>query len=170
MSTEGICQYIVTEIYAKGLLVDILSFSIMKMDWSFKNSLIKDAVFVRDIFLVADNPLRLWHQIFRLFDPVRRELHCSNELYDLMERCWKEIPVERPTFPKIKERLKKVIGDYGDNIVDVLFKRMEQGERVDPEAYENVSIYFSNIVGFTTIAAAGSPREVVSPSTDCTRF
>ncbi|OQV12269.1 hypothetical protein BV898_13462 [Hypsibius exemplaris] len=43
-----------------------------------------------------------------------------------MERCWEEIPVERPTFPKIKERLKKVIGDFGDNIVDVLFKQMEQ--------------------------------------------
>ena len=51
---------------------------------------------------------------------------CSNELYDLMERCWEEVPVERPTFPKIKERLKKVIGDVGDNIVDLLFRRMEQ--------------------------------------------
>ena len=51
---------------------------------------------------------------------------CSNELYDLMEKCWEEIPVERLTFPKIKERLKKVMGNIGDNIVDLLFKRMEQ--------------------------------------------
>ncbi|GAU95885.1 hypothetical protein RvY_07420 [Ramazzottius varieornatus] len=36
------------------------------------------------------------------------------------------IPIERPTFPKIKDRLKKVIGDEGDNIVDLLFSRMEQ--------------------------------------------
>ena len=51
---------------------------------------------------------------------------CSNELYELMERCWEEIPLERPTFIKIKERLRKVVGDLGDNIVDLLFKRMEQ--------------------------------------------
>ena len=43
-----------------------------------------------------------------------------------MERCWEEIPIERPTFQKIKDRLKKVVGDIGDNIVDLLFKRMEQ--------------------------------------------
>lgn len=51
---------------------------------------------------------------------------CSNQLYDLMERCWEETPIERPAFSKIKDFLKKVIGNIGDNIVDVLFKRMEQ--------------------------------------------
>ena len=61
--------------------------------------------------------------------PVRPRVpraSCSNELYDLMESCWEEIALERPTFPKIKERLKKVIGNVGDNIVDVLLRRMEQ--------------------------------------------
>lgn len=61
--------------------------------------------------------------------PVRPRVprsSCSNQLYDLMEGCWEEVPLERPTFPKIKDRLKKVIGDVGDNIVDLLFKRMEQ--------------------------------------------
>jgi hypothetical protein len=43
-----------------------------------------------------------------------------------MERCWEEIPIQRPTFPKIKERLRKIIGNIADNIVDLLFKRMEQ--------------------------------------------
>ena len=43
-----------------------------------------------------------------------------------MERCWEEVPFERPTFPKIKERLRKVVGELGDNIVDMLLKRMEQ--------------------------------------------
>ena len=39
---------------------------------------------------------------------------------------------------------------------------LTRGEHVDPEAYESVSIYFSDIVGFTTIAAAGSPMGVVT--------
>lgn len=43
-----------------------------------------------------------------------------------MEHCWEEIPLQRPTFQKIKEQLRKTIGDIGDNIVDLLFKRMEQ--------------------------------------------
>ena len=43
-----------------------------------------------------------------------------------MERCWEEIPLERPTFAKIKERLRKVVGNVGDNLVDLLLKRMEQ--------------------------------------------
>ena len=43
-----------------------------------------------------------------------------------MERCWEEIPLDRPTFIKIKERLRKIIGNLGDNLVDLLLTRMEQ--------------------------------------------
>ena len=42
-----------------------------------------------------------------------------------MEQCWEEVPIERPTFAKIKDRLRKIMGNIGDNIVDLLFKRME---------------------------------------------
>ncbi|OQV12266.1 Atrial natriuretic peptide receptor 1 [Hypsibius exemplaris] len=45
ISPQGYCQYVVAEICAKGSLVDILTFSTMKLDWSFKNSLIKDIIF-----------------------------------------------------------------------------------------------------------------------------
>ncbi|OQV12268.1 Atrial natriuretic peptide receptor 1 [Hypsibius exemplaris] len=307
MAPQGHCQYVVAEMCAKGSLMDILAFSTIKLDWSFKNSLIKDVVFgmtflhtspmtshgnlnghvclidtrftlkisdyglpffrdpnsllpyrvnagsdratetllwrapelLRQVmppsgtqkgdvysfavilqqiilrsgpFELPNDPLEMSEReilnevIASNIPPVRPRVpraSCSNELYDLMERCWEEIPVERPTFPKIKERLKKVIGDFGDNIVDVLFKRMEQyamdlelkvaektqqfmdeknrseqllsqllpktvaaaltrGEHVDPEAFESVSIYFSDIVGFTTISAAGSPMDVVN--------
>ncbi|OQV12270.1 Atrial natriuretic peptide receptor 1 [Hypsibius exemplaris] len=305
---NGRCQYVVAEACPKGSLMDMLNYSAIKLDWSFKNSLIKDVVFgmtylhtspmvshgnltghnclmdTRFTLKISDyglpffrdpaflQPYRaseshsrenieelLWRSpellrqtmpaegtqkgdvySFAIIlqqiilrsgpfelpnDPLEMSEHeiltevisanippvrprvpraaCSNELYDLMERCWEEIPVERPTFPKIKDRLKRVIGSYGDNIVDVLFKRMEQyaldleikvaektqqfmeeksrseqllsqllpksvadaltrGEHVDPEAFESVSIYFSDIVGFTTIAAAGSPMGVVN--------
>ena len=39
---------------------------------------------------------------------------------------------------------------------------LTRGRQVDPEAYESVSIFFSDIVGFTNIAAAGTPMEVIS--------
>ncbi|OWA49808.1 Atrial natriuretic peptide receptor 2 [Hypsibius exemplaris] len=301
VSPQNTCEFIIAEMCAKGSLTDILHNETFKLDWSFKNSLIRDTVFgmtqihtspvvshgnlnshtclidsrftlkitdyglpffrkrsdlaqpkltpdeeqqrnyefllwrapellrqrgdvysfaiiLQQIILrsgpfeLPGEPLELSNReiiqeiINSNIPPVRPRVpraSCSNELYDLMERCWEEIPLERPTFPKIKDRLKRVVGEIGDNIVDVLFRRMEQyaaeletkvvektqqfmdeknrseqllgellpksvasalmrGEHIDPEAYESVTIYFSDIVGFTTISAAGTPMDVVA--------
>ena len=43
-----------------------------------------------------------------------------------MKQCWVEAPFERPSFQKIKQRLKIIIGGDAENIVDMLLKRMEQ--------------------------------------------
>ncbi|XP_055344411.1 atrial natriuretic peptide receptor 1-like [Paramacrobiotus metropolitanus] len=305
LRSDGICHYLVGELCPKGCLTDILESEMLKLDWFFKNSLIRDvvhgmtylhtteihshgflssqtclidsrftlkvadyglpfsrresdlapprpakqvqsltvylwrapellrqtmppkgtqkgdvysfAIILQQIILrsgpfeLPSDPLELSEAeiiqevIAANIPPVRPRVpraSCSNELYDLMERCWEEIPVERPTFPKIKDQLKRIIGNVGDNIVDLLLKRMEQyavdleqkvadqtqqfmdeknrseqllsqllpksvaaqltkGVQVDPEAYESVSIFFSDIVGFTTIAARGTPMAVV---------
>ncbi|XP_055899976.1 atrial natriuretic peptide receptor 1-like [Biomphalaria glabrata] len=41
-------------------------------------------------------------------------------------------------------------------------EKLKQGLPVDPETYDMVTIYFSDIVGFTSLSAASSPLEVVA--------
>ncbi|OQV12254.1 Atrial natriuretic peptide receptor 1 [Hypsibius exemplaris] len=305
VSANDVCEFIVAELCTKGTLSDTLDNEMVKLDWLFKNSMIRDIVLgmthlhgspiqshgnlssltclvdVRFTIKISDYGLSFFRsradlqpfsgkdadrQLSNLFwrapellrqvmpakgtpkgdvysfaiilqqiilrsspfelpsdplemtdteilsevaaaniPPVRPRVPrsaCSNELYDLMERCWEEVPIERPTFPKIKDRLRKVIGNVGDNIVDILFKRMEQyandleqkvadqtqqfmdektrseqllsqllpkpvaaaltrGIQVDPEAFSSVTIFFSDIVGFTTLSAKGSPMDVI---------
>ncbi|VDM56705.1 unnamed protein product [Angiostrongylus costaricensis] len=41
-------------------------------------------------------------------------------------------------------------------------ERLKLGENVEPESYDSVTVFFSDVVGFTTIASKGSPMQVVT--------
>uniref|UniRef100_A0A0K0DIG4 guanylate cyclase n=1 Tax=Angiostrongylus cantonensis TaxID=6313 RepID=A0A0K0DIG4_ANGCA len=41
-------------------------------------------------------------------------------------------------------------------------ERLKLGENVEPESYDSVTVFFSDVVGFTTIASRGSPMQVVT--------
>lgn len=41
-------------------------------------------------------------------------------------------------------------------------EQLKKGHKVDAESYDMVTIYFSDIVGFTALSATSSPLEVVN--------
>ncbi|XP_071559904.1 atrial natriuretic peptide receptor 1 isoform X3 [Temnothorax nylanderi] len=137
--------------------------------------------------------------------PLRPEVtpkDCPPDILSLMERCWTEVPDERPSFHAIRGTIRGIMKGYCENLMDDLLRRMEQyannlealveekteqlslekrrseellyqvlprqvagqlmaGEMVQPEQFECVTIYFSDIVGFTVLCAQSTPMEVV---------
>ncbi|KAM7382846.1 hypothetical protein PAMP_002547 [Pampus punctatissimus] len=78
----------------------------------------------------------------------------SPELGQLMQRCWAEEPTERPEFNHIRLLLRKQNNSVAE--------QLKRGETVQAEAFDSVTIYFSDIVGFTSISAESTPMEVVT--------
>ncbi|KAJ8313089.1 hypothetical protein KUTeg_010462 [Tegillarca granosa] len=75
----------------------------------------------------------------------------ANNLEDLVETRTQELLEEKE---KTNQLLYKLIPKS-------VAEKLKRGEIVYPEAFDAVTIFFSDIVGFTTIAARCSPMEVV---------
>uniref|UniRef100_A0A674D1F0 Guanylate cyclase n=1 Tax=Salmo trutta TaxID=8032 RepID=A0A674D1F0_SALTR len=119
--------------------------------------------------------------------------HCE-ELTILMDSCWAEDPVERPDFSHIKIYITKLnkMEQYANNLENLVEERtqayleekrkaenllyqilphsvaeqLKRGETVQAEAFDSVTIYFSDIVGFTSMSAESTPLQVVTVLND----
>ena len=48
----------------------------------------------------------------------------------------------------------------------VVAKKLASGENIDPETFESVTIFFSDIVGFTSLSSDSTPMEIVAMLND----
>ncbi|TKS89508.1 Guanylate cyclase 2G [Collichthys lucidus] len=81
---------------------------------------------------------------------------CDENINALLRACWSENPDQRPPFGSIRRQLKDTSPDR--YIADQLMS----GKSVEPQSYELVTVFFSDIVGFTSMCSVSSAMEVVT--------
>ncbi|GMH45144.1 hypothetical protein BSKO_13101 [Bryopsis sp. KO-2023] len=105
----------------------------------------------------------------------------SNMLEDdisrLIEQCCNENPSNRPSFPTIISKLSKILEKCRKDssrssvqnkqklLLDIFPEKvaaaLSSGRPVEPEPFDCVTIFFSDVVGFTKISSALEAREVM---------
>ncbi|KAK5637740.1 hypothetical protein RI129_000077 [Pyrocoelia pectoralis] len=120
----------------------------------------------------------------------------ESAIVSMIQRCWNEDTNERPDLENessnILDNLLKRMELYANNLETLVQERTDQyleekrhaedllyqllpksvasqlirGETVRAEAYDSVTIYFSDIVGFTKLSAQSTPMQVVTVLND----
>ncbi|XP_052677730.1 atrial natriuretic peptide receptor 1-like [Crassostrea angulata] len=83
---------------------------------------------------------------------IRRMEQYANNLEGLVEERTKAYVEEKKKAENLLNRMLPMS----------VAKSLQLGQSVDPETFEEVTIYFSDIVGFTALAARSSPLQVVT--------
>jgi len=102
----------------------------------------------------------------------------------LMSDCLEDNPDERPSFEELDMRLKRIDADSAVltsatthhsktnltgsqiSLFDIfprhIAEQLQRGQAVEPEQKDSVTIFFSDIVGFTTISSEMEPRKIAA--------
>ncbi|KAL3125094.1 hypothetical protein niasHT_000366 [Heterodera trifolii] len=118
--------------------------------------------------------------------PLLRPREDTNQsLVHLIRDCWAEVPAERPRIDMVRTMLKQMVQDGNQNLMDYVFGMLEQyassleqeveehtkelvadklnlGEAVEPESFQMATIFFSDVVSFTTLGGKCTPLQVVN--------
>ncbi|VDO56927.1 unnamed protein product [Haemonchus placei] len=82
------------------------------------------------------------------------EVEANPALLHLIRDCWTERPSERPDIDMVKSNLKNI------NLNRQVAEKLKLGQSVEPETFESVTVFFSDVVSFTTLAAKCNPMQV----------
>jgi serine/threonine protein kinase len=106
--------------------------------------------------------------------PVPRNL--PTQIESLMKECLEDNPEIRPTFEEVDIRVKRIDAEAATpsaptrsaniSLFDIfpqhIAEALQAGRTVEPEHRECVTIFFSDIVGFTDISSTLEPRKVAN--------
>ena len=107
---------------------------------------------------------------------------CPDVIKRVMEKCWSQEPKERPAFSEILSDLQTWLDEnpkvgmplsanlqmqQSSNLInrmlpDHVAQALQEGRAVEPEFFDDCTILFSDIVGYTTISSAFAPKEIMS--------
>ena len=108
----------------------------------------------------------------------RLGLAVPQELLEIMVECWQKNPNRRPDVNEIEQRVAECVAQNDiirtshiqgkiqekllhDILPPKIAKALSEGRKVEPESYDPVTIFFSDVVGFTDISQRMPPEKVM---------
>lgn len=121
--------------------------SVMRQCWSELPDLRPDFDRLHDVFrhLHRGRKINIVDSMFEMLEKY------SNNLEELIKERTEQLDMEKKKTEQLLNRM----------LPRSVAERLMLGSRVEPEEFEEVSIYFSDIVGFTALAARSTPVQVV---------